>query len=101
MRTLIKLAFAVLPALVLGKLFDDKINAILGNPIPIAIVLVLGGVVLLFFDKVFKVHTVHNEKEISIKKAIIIFWVLFSSILSWFFWLIEQFVKIRIGNNPS
>ena len=39
------------PALVLGKLFDDKIDEILGNPIPIAIVLVLGGVVLLFIVK--------------------------------------------------
>ena len=71
----IKLAFAVLPALVLGKLFDDKIDAILGNPIPIAIVLVLGGVVLLFIDKIFKNHTIHDEKEITIKKAVIIgFW---------------------------
>ena len=71
----IKLAFAVLPALVLGKLFDDKIDEILGNPIPIAIVLVLGGVVLLFIDKIFKNHTIHDEKEITIKKAVIIgFW---------------------------
>ena len=71
----IKLASAVVPALVLGKLFDDKIDAILGNPIPIAIVLVLGGIVLLFIDNIFKVHTIHNEKEITIKKAVIIgFW---------------------------
>lgn len=70
-----KLAFAVLPALVLGKLFDDKIDEILGNPIPIAVVLVLGGIILLFIDNIFKVHTVHHEKEISIKKAVIIgFW---------------------------
>jgi undecaprenyl-diphosphatase len=32
----IKLICAVIPALVLGKLFDDKIEAVLGNPIPIA-----------------------------------------------------------------
>ena len=37
----IKLACAVLPALVLGKLFDDAIEAVLGNPIPIAIVLMV------------------------------------------------------------
>ncbi len=54
----IKLAFAVIPALVLGKLFDDKIEAVLGNPIPIAIVLVLGGVILLFIDKMFKTDTI-------------------------------------------
>ncbi len=48
----LKLAFAVVPALVLGKLFDDAIDEVLGNPIPIAVVLVLGGIVLLFIDNV-------------------------------------------------
>lgn len=71
----LKLAFAVIPALVLGKLFDDKIDEVLGNPIPIAVVLVIGGVFLLFIDKVFKVPTVQSEKEITFKKAITIgFW---------------------------
>lgn len=71
----IKLAAAVVPALVLGKLFDDKIDAVLGNPIPIAIVLILGGVVLLFVDKRFQNPTVVTEEEITIKKAVIIgFW---------------------------
>ncbi|AZZ59521.1 undecaprenyl-diphosphate phosphatase [Riemerella anatipestifer] len=71
----IKLGFAVVPALVLGYLFDDMIESVLGNPIPIAVVLVLGGVVLLFIDKVFKTPEIHTEKEISIKKAITIgFW---------------------------
>jgi len=71
----IKLALAVLPALVLGYIFDDKIEAILGEPIPIAIVLILGGVVLLFVDKWFKKPTVLKEEDISIKKAVTIgFW---------------------------
>lgn len=71
----IKLACAVIPALILGKLFDDKIDAILGNPIPIAIVLILGGIVLLFIDKQFKNPTVSKEEDITIKKAITIgFW---------------------------
>ena len=39
----IKLAIAVIPALILGKLFDDKIEAVLGNQIAISTVLVLGG----------------------------------------------------------
>jgi undecaprenyl-diphosphatase len=70
-----KLALAVIPALVLGKLFDDKIEAVLGDPVPIAIVLILGGVVLLFIDKLFKVHTVDDEKDISYKSALLIgFW---------------------------
>jgi undecaprenyl-diphosphatase len=71
----IKLACAVIPALVLGKIFDDKIDAILGNPIPIAIVLILGGIVLLFVDGRFHNPTIANEEDITIKKAITIgFW---------------------------
>jgi undecaprenyl-diphosphatase len=69
------LACAVIPALVLGKLFDDKIEAVLGNPIPIAIVLIVGGFVLLFIDKFFQNPTIATEEEISVKKAVVIgFW---------------------------
>jgi undecaprenyl-diphosphatase len=71
----IKLACAVIPALVLGKLFDDKIEAVLGDPIPIAIVLILGGIVLLFIDSRFQNPTVAVEEDITIKKAVTIgFW---------------------------
>ena len=71
----IKLAIAVIPALVLGKLFDDKIEAVLGDPIPIAIVLILGGIVLLFIDSRFQNPTVAVEEDITIKKAVAIgFW---------------------------
>ncbi len=71
----LKLAVAILPALALGKLFDDKIDAILGNPVPIAIVLIVGGIVLLFIDKLFNTQTIDDEKDISYKSAIMIgFW---------------------------
>jgi undecaprenyl-diphosphatase len=71
----IKLACAVIPALVLGKLFDDKIEAILGDPIPIAIVLIVGGIILLFIDSRFQNPTVAVEEDITIKKAVTIgFW---------------------------
>lgn len=71
----IKLIAAVIPALILGKLFDDKIDAVLGNPIPIAIVLILGGVILLFVDNRFQNPTVVSEEQITVKKAVIIgFW---------------------------
>jgi undecaprenyl-diphosphatase len=71
----IKLACAVIPALVLGKLFDDKIEAVLGDPIPIAIVLILGGIILLFVDSRFQSPTIATEEEITIKKAVAIgFW---------------------------
>ena len=71
----VKLACAVIPALVLGYIFDDMIDAALGNPIPIAIVLILGGIVLLFIDNFFKNPQIYKEEDISIKKAVTIgFW---------------------------
>lgn len=71
----LKLALAVLPALFFGKLFDDLIDAVLGKPIPIAIVLILGGIVLLFIDDYFKNPTIGTEQDITKKKAVVIgFW---------------------------
>ena len=71
----IKLACAGIPALILGKLFDDAIEAVLGNPIPIAIVLIVGGIVLLFIDSKFQKPTILKEEDITIKKAVTIgFW---------------------------
>jgi undecaprenyl-diphosphatase len=70
-----KLALAIVPALILGIIFDDKIDAILGNPVPIAVVLILGGIVLLFIDEKFRNPTVTREENITIKKAVMIgFW---------------------------
>jgi undecaprenyl-diphosphatase len=71
----IKLAFAVVPALVLGYLFDDKIEAVLEKPVPIAIAMIVGGLVLLFIDNFFKNPVVEDEKNVSIKRAVSIgFW---------------------------
>ncbi|MCB9201956.1 MAG: undecaprenyl-diphosphate phosphatase [Flavobacteriales bacterium] len=70
-----KLAFAVIPALILGKLFDDKIESVMGQTEVIAIVLILGGIILLFIDNYFKNPVIHEEKDLSIKKAVTIgFW---------------------------
>ncbi len=65
-----KLAFAIVPALILGKLFDDKIEAVLEKPLPIAIMLVIGGIVLLFIDKLFKNTTIDAEEKVTFRKAI-------------------------------
>ncbi|WP_214226029.1 undecaprenyl-diphosphate phosphatase [Pedobacter sp. B4-66] len=61
----IKLIIAVIPALFFGYLLNDFIDNTLGNPIFIAVVLLLGGIVLLFIDKFFKNPTVNHESEIS------------------------------------
>lgn len=68
----IKLAIAVIPALALGYLLDDKIEAVLGNQIAISSVLILGGIILIFVDKWFKNPKIDDEKEITIKTAITI-----------------------------
>lgn len=71
----IKLGIAVIPALVLGKLFDDKIEEVLEKPIPIAITLIIGGVVLVFIDRFFKNQKIDHEEAISTRKALAIgFW---------------------------
>ncbi len=71
----IKLGFAVVPALVLGYFFDDYIEAVLEKPLPIAIVLMVGGIILLFVDRWFKEPRITEEKDISIATAVKIgFW---------------------------
>jgi undecaprenyl-diphosphatase len=68
----LKLICAVLPALILGKLLDDYIDSVMGAPVYIAIMLIIGGIVLLFIDRFFQHPTILHEKDISIKKAVII-----------------------------
>lgn len=71
----LKLALAVIPALVLGKLFDDAIEEVLEKPLPIAIVLIVGGIILIFIDGFFKNQKINKEEDITIKQAVIIgFW---------------------------
>ena len=46
-----KLIVAVIPALIFGKLFNEIIDEKLGDPVFIAWMFIMGGVVLLFIDK--------------------------------------------------
>lgn len=68
----IKLIIAVIPALVFGAVLKKHIDAALGNLMVIAIVMLLGGVVLLFIDKLFKNNTVNEERDITYPRAFII-----------------------------
>lgn len=60
----LKLAIAVLPALVLGFLFNDAIEELLESPLTVSVSMVLGGIVLLFIDKAFKNPSITEEAEI-------------------------------------
>lgn len=68
----VKLFIAVIPALVLGFLFDDAIESLLESPITVASMLIAGGVVLLFIDKAFKNPVIEKEEDIKPVKG---FWI--------------------------
>lgn len=71
----LKLAAAVMPALLLGFIFSDKIDNLLDSALVVAITMIAGGFILLFIDRFFKKETVYTDEQISFTKAIIIgFW---------------------------
>jgi undecaprenyl-diphosphatase len=67
----IKLFIGVIPALVLGYIFSDKIDAMLESPTIVAVTMLLGGIILLFIDKVFNHPVVHTDDQITYGKALI------------------------------
>lgn len=67
-----KLVAAVIPALLVGYLFSDKIDALLESALTVAVSLLVGGIVLLFIDGMFKNPVIHSEKEVGFKQAVII-----------------------------
>jgi len=68
----IKLIIAIIPALVFGALFKKHIDEMLEKPMVIAVIMLLGGFVLLFVDKWFQKPTIDREDSITIKKGFII-----------------------------
>jgi undecaprenyl-diphosphatase len=68
----VKLAIAVVPALVLGFLFNDAIEGMLESPLTVSVTLILGGVVLLFIDRAFRNPQITEEPQIKPKNAFII-----------------------------
>jgi len=68
----VKLIVGVIPALALGFLFSDKIDQLLESPITVAMSTLLGGIVLLFIDNVFKKPSIESDQQISYTKAFLI-----------------------------
>jgi undecaprenyl-diphosphatase len=68
----LKLIAGVIPALVFGWLFSKKIDLLLESALTVAISLLLGGIVLLFIEKLLKDPYIHSEKEVGFKQAGII-----------------------------
>lgn len=67
-----KLIVAVIPALILGFIFSDRIDELLESPLTVAISLLLGGIILLFIDKVFQNGTIDNDADLPYKNAMVI-----------------------------
>lgn len=66
-----KLLVAFIPAAVMGLLFNDYIDAALGNPLIVAVSLLVGGIILLYVDNWFR----KNEgQEITYPTAFKIGW---------------------------
>jgi undecaprenyl-diphosphatase len=68
----IKLIIAVIPALAFGAAFKSHIDEMLEKPMIIALIMFLGGIVLLFVDKWFQKPAIEKEEEITNKKAFFI-----------------------------
>jgi undecaprenyl-diphosphatase len=67
-----KLIVGVLPALLLGFLFSDRIDALLESPATVAITMLAGGIILVFIDNLFKVHTIESDDQITFPKAFLV-----------------------------
>jgi len=67
-----KLVIAAIPASILGLALNDFIDSLLESPLMVAVMLVIGGVILLFVDKWFNKPTIESSDNISFKQAFII-----------------------------
>ncbi len=65
----LKLMIAVIPALIFGVLFKKHIESALGNLWFISVVMIVGGVILIFIDNFFKQSVITDEKDISYSTA--------------------------------
>ncbi|MFV0417229.1 MAG: undecaprenyl-diphosphate phosphatase [Dysgonomonas sp.] len=66
-----KLLAGFIPAAVLGLIFSDKIDELLESVTVVAVMLVIGGILMLFVDRLFN-NPEKGEQEITYKNAFII-----------------------------
>ena len=67
-----KIAAACVPAAVLGLLFDDAIEAYLLRPLPVAVALLVGGVILIFVERGKRTHRFETIADITFPLAVFI-----------------------------
>ncbi len=69
-RFYLKLIVGVIPAVILGLAFNDFIESNLGNVMLVAIMLILGGVFMLFCDRIFNKGS--ESTELTYERAFVI-----------------------------
>ena len=69
-RFYLKLIVGVIPAVILGLAFNDLIEENLGNVALVAVMLILGGVFMLFCDRIFNKGS--ESTELTYKRAFIV-----------------------------
>lgn len=68
----LKVIVAIIPAGVIGVLYEDKIETLLYNPFTVAIALIVGALILLFIESKPKPVKVESEHEITYKEAFVV-----------------------------
>lgn len=68
----VKLIAAFIPAAIFGALFSKKIDALLESSFTVGMSFLVGGIVLLFIDKLFEYTEIDDMKDISYTKAFFI-----------------------------
>jgi undecaprenyl-diphosphatase len=71
-RFYFKLVIALIPAIIAGVLLKKHIDSMLGNLVFIAIIMIAGGIILLFIDKLFTRPVIHSQEAVTNKNAFLI-----------------------------
>jgi len=67
-----KLIIGVLPAIILGLIFANKIDEMMGSTLVVIFAILLGGIVLIFIDQFFNHPTIDSEKQVTFFKSFMI-----------------------------
>ena len=68
----LRLIIAVIPALLFGALFSSRIKALMESNLTVGLSLLIGGIVLLFIDQIFKNRKLNNDSDITYPRAFVI-----------------------------
>ena len=68
----VKLLAAFIPTAILGLLLKKHIDTLLENVIVVGILLLVGGIILLFIDKIFEKNEKEPDNTVTLKKGFII-----------------------------